>query len=47
MEGFLEDELCSTIEVPEMTADTDYMLKVMCWESWSTLNPLVEALELK
>jgi len=46
-EGFVEDELCFTVEVPQMTAGTDYSLKVMCWKDLSTFIPLVNALELE
>ena len=47
LDGFLEDEISFTVEVPEMTATTAYQLKVMCWDNWSTLTPLVDALELE
>ena len=47
LDGFLEDEISFTVEVPEMTAATAYQLKVMCWDNWSTLTPLVDALELE
>ena len=47
LDGFLEDEISFTVEVPEMTAATAYQLKVMCWDNLSTLTPLVDALELE
>jgi hypothetical protein len=47
LEGFMEDELGFTVTVPEMTDETDYQLKVMCWESWTGLKPLINALELR
>jgi len=47
LEGFLEDELCFTVTVPEMTEGTDYQLKVMCWENMTGMNPLIDALGLE
>ncbi len=46
-EGFVEDELCFTVEVPQMTDGADYSLKIMCWDGLTTIIPLMDALELE
>ncbi|MBQ7574417.1 MAG: hypothetical protein IJT23_09170 [Clostridia bacterium] len=46
-EGFLEDELSVTVDVPQMAQDSDYALKVMCWDGLETLLPLTGAKTIK
>ena len=47
VEGFLEDELCVTVDVPQMAEGSDYLLKVMCWDGLATLLPLTVAKTIK